>query len=205
MPIGRSDVLQMLREDNESLKQHNSQLTVKLSRNQQTFRALNEMIAAMEKIDSRMDLVKLIHDLLLLVLHACDSENGSILLLDEETNELVFVEVIGEAKDDLMNYRIDASTGIAGAVFKSQQAQIVDDVHNSPDWYSDIDREVGFKTQKIMCAPLMINSAPAGVLEVINISSNGSFSHAELDILCVAAKFVAIALEKVEGYFEKSE
>ena len=74
----------------------------------------------MHAMRSSLDLKKLIYDLLALVLHACDSENGSLILVDDDSKELVFVEVIGDARDHLLNHRIDIDTGIVGYVVKTQ-------------------------------------------------------------------------------------
>ena len=57
---------------------------------------------------------------------------SSILLLDEETEELVFEAVVGEGEDTLLGTRFPAGTGIAGWVLATRTPLVIEDVHNDP-------------------------------------------------------------------------
>ena len=65
----------------------------------------------MRAMRSSQDLNRLVNDLLALALHACDAENGSMVVVDDDTNELVFAEVIGETREHLLKHRIEIDTG----------------------------------------------------------------------------------------------
>jgi GAF domain-containing protein len=140
----------------------------------------------------------LIHDLLALALHACDSENGSPILMEGDTGELVFAEVIGDAREDLLNHRIGPDTGIVGHVVGTQKAMLVTDVHNSSKWSAEVDRVIGFNTNALMCAPLFNNVKTYGAIEVVNNMSSDQFDDNDLAILRVTARFVSQALQEVE-------
>jgi len=198
MSFNRRDIIQMLRRENELLKARNRQLSDRLTRYQQAFRALNRMDDTMRGMSNGIDIENLINEFLALALHACDSENGSLILIDEATGELVFVEVIGEAKDHLINHRIDKDTGVVGRVVTSRKAELVTDVQKSPEWSAEIDEVVGFKTQALMCAPLFSNEKTFGAIEVINSSSTDDFNENDLSILRVTARFVSQALQMAE-------
>ena len=86
MAIDRRDIVQMLRGENETLKARIQKISIRLTRHQQAFRALNQMDDTMRGLSGLFDLEKLINKLLSLALHACDSENGSLILIDEETD-----------------------------------------------------------------------------------------------------------------------
>jgi transcriptional regulator with GAF, ATPase, and Fis domain len=198
MSFNRRDIIQMLRRENELLKARNRQLSDRLTRYQQAFRALNRMDDTMRGMSAEIDIENLINEFLALVLHACDSENGSLILIDEATGELVFVDVIGEARDHLINHRIDKDTGVVGRVVTSRKAELVTDVQKSPEWSAEIDEVVGFKTQALMCAPLFSNEKTYGAIEVINSSSTDDFNENDLSILRVTARFVSQALQMAE-------
>jgi len=198
MSFNRRDIIQMLRRENELLKARNRQLSDRLTRYQQAFRALNRMHDTMRGMSSEIDIGNLINEFLALALHACDSENGSLILIDEATGELVFVEVIGEARDHLINHRIDKDTGVVGRVITSQKAELVTDVQKSAGWSAEIDEVVGFKTRALMCAPLFSNEKTYGAIEVINSSSTDDFNANDLSILRVTARFVSQALQMAE-------
>jgi signal transduction protein with GAF and PtsI domain len=198
MGINRRDIVQMLRRENDLLKARNQRLDARLIRHQQAFRALNRMDETMRSMRSGFDLKKLINDLLALALHACDSENGSLILVDDDTDELVFAEVIGVAREQLLNHRIDLETGIVGHVVKTQKPMLVTDVHNSSKWSAVIDQVIGFTTNALMCAPLFNDTKTYGAIEVVNSMSSDSFDDNDLAILRVTARFVSQALQEAE-------
>jgi transcriptional regulator with GAF, ATPase, and Fis domain len=198
MAIERRDIVQMLRDENEALKARNQKISVKLTRHQQAFRALNQMDETMRGLSAVFDVEKLINKLLSLALHACDSENGSLILIDDETSELVFADVLGEARKQLLGHRINIDVGIVGKVVTTREPIMVADVRKSAHWSSEVDRTIGFKTHAVMCAPLYNDDKTYGAIEVINNNSNDDFDDNDLVILRVTARFVSQALQKAE-------
>lgn len=198
MAIDRRDKVQMLRDEIEALKVRNQQISVQLTRHQQAFRALNQMDDTMRGLSTVFDLEKLINKLLSLTLHACNSENGSLILIDDETGELVFADVIGKARQQLINHRISTDVGIVGNVVSTRKPVLVTDVRKSVQWSSAVDRVIGFETHALMCAPLYIDDKTYGAIEVINNSSNDDFDDNDLAILRVTARYVSQALQKAE-------
>lgn len=198
MPIDRRGLAQMLRDENESLKARIQQISIRLTRHQQAFRALNQMDDTMSGLSAKFDLKKLLNKLLSLALHACDSENGSLILVDDESGELVFADVVGEAREQLRNHRISSDTGIVGNVVMTKIPVLVPDVQKSVQWSSEIDQVVGFKTRALMCAPLYNDDKTYGAIEVVNNNSNDDFDENDLAILRVTARYVSQALQKAE-------
>lgn len=198
MPIDRRGLVQMLRDENESLKARIQQISIRLTRHQQAFRALNQMDDTMNGLSDEFDLKKLLNKLLSLALHACDSENGSLILVDDESGELVFADVVGEAREQLRNHRISSDTGIVGNVVMTKIPVLVPDVQKSVQWSSEIDQVVGFKTRALMCAPLYNDDKTYGAIEVVNNNSNDDFDENDLAILRVTARYVSQALQKAE-------
>ncbi len=198
MPIDRRGLAQMLRDENESLKARIQQISIRLTRHQQAFRALNQMDDKMSGLSAKFDLKKLLNKLLSLALHACDSENGSLILIDDESGELEFADVVGEAREQLRNHRISSDTGIVGNVVMTKIPVLVPDVQKSVQWSSEIDQVVGFKTRALMCAPLYNDDKTYGAIEVVNNNSNDLFDENDLAILRVTARYVSQALQKAE-------
>ncbi len=198
MGINRRDIVQMLRRENEALKARNQKLGTQLIRHRQAFRALERMDEIMRQMRTYFDLKRVINDLLALALHACDSENGSLVLIDDETDELVFAEVIGETREQLLDHRISIDTGIVGHVVKTQEAMLVTDVHRSSQWSSEVDQAIGFNTNALMCAPLYDNDRTYGAIEVVNNRYSDVFDDNDLATLRVTARFVSQALREAE-------
>ena len=131
MTINRRDIIQILRDENELLKIRNKQVSSKLSRMQQAFRALTDIERKTRSMTVAPDLEELFYELLNLVMHTCNTEIGSLLLLDTDGNELEFVEVVGETRDALLGHRISSDTGIVGRCIKTREPILVENVHNS--------------------------------------------------------------------------
>jgi len=121
-----------------------------------------------------------------------------MILVDDGTNELVFVEVIGDTREHLLNHRIDIDTGIVGHVVKTQKAMLVTDAQNSSKWSSEVDQVIGFNTNALMCAPLGSNERIYGAIEVVNKISCNEFDESDLTILRVTARFVSQVLREAE-------
>lgn len=198
MAIDRRDVVAMLRHENEQLKASRERIDARLTRHKQAFRALIRMDDTMQMIRPGFDLDALISELLALALHACDSEHGSMVLLDEDSGELEFVEVIGETRQQLLHHRIAQDTGIVGHVVAHREAMLVNDVHKSSQWSSEVDRVIGFNTNALMCAPLAAQDRVFGALEVVNTVHSEVFDESDLAILRVTARFVSQALREAE-------
>lgn len=198
MAINRRDIVQILRDENELLKTRNKQVSKKLSRHQQAFRVLNELCETTRSIDQSVDLADFLNELLALVMHTCNTENGSLILIDEAAQELEFVAVIGESQDHLLNHRIGIETGAVGHVIKNGIGMLIDDVHNSKYWSSVIDESLDFHTHSLMCVPLFVQDKVIGAIEVVNHTADASFEQNDLNILKVATRLVSLALEKVE-------
>jgi transcriptional regulator with GAF, ATPase, and Fis domain len=198
MALNRRDIVQILRDENHLLKARNQQVSKKLARQQQAFRVLNELCEATLSIDQNVDIPEILNHLLRLVMHTCNTENGSLILIDENAQELEFVAVIGESQNHLLNHRIDIKTGAVGYVIEQGKSMLIDDVHNSRHWSSVIDERLDFHTHSLMCAPLLIHDVIIGAIEVVNHTADTAFDENDLNILNVATRLVGLAFEKVE-------
>jgi len=199
MAISRRDIVQMLRDENELLKLRNQQVSDKLSRQQQAFRVLHEIDSMLNELTSISQVDVFVYRVLSLVLHACNSDNGSLLLLDETTDELVFAEVIGESSEQLKHQKIEKHTGIVGKSISSRCPELVTDVKKSDCWSSTIDETVGFSTKSLMCAPLLDGDRILGAIEVVNTKTDSSFDESDLNILSITARYVSMIILKTES------
>jgi transcriptional regulator with GAF, ATPase, and Fis domain len=197
MAINRRDIIQMLRDENELLKLRNQQVSKKLARHQQAFRVLAELDGKAHSMSTNLDLPELLNELLAMVMHACNTDNGSLILIDEKTSELEFVAVIGESHDHLLNHRISLDTGLVGHVIKTREALLVEDVHDSKQWSSSIDERLDFQTSSLMCTPVTIEDEVVGAIEVVNHTGDTPFDHNDLNILHVAGRMASQVLECV--------
>jgi diguanylate cyclase (GGDEF)-like protein len=123
------------------------------------------------------------------------SEAWSILLVDEERNELTFEMALGEKGEDLGDFRLKLGEGIAGWVAKNSKPAIVNDVNRDPRFQRRFDEQTQFQTRSVLCAPLVSRGKTIGVVEIMNREAGTRFTRRDLNLLLTLVEPAAIALE----------
>ena len=120
---------------------------------------------------------------------------SSILLLDEETEELVFEAVVGEGEDTMLGARFPAGKGIAGWVLATRTPLVIEDVQQDPRFAADVAEGSGYVPSGLMAAPLIYGEEALGVLEVLDRPERSLFSLQEMELLGLFANQAAIAVD----------
>jgi len=120
---------------------------------------------------------------------------SSILLFDDDTEELVFEAVVGEGEGELLGVRFPAGHGIAGWVLATRTPLIIEDVREDPRFAQDVAEDTGYVPSGLMAAPLLHEERALGVLEVLDRPEQSTFSLAEMDLLGLFANQAAIAVD----------
>ena len=123
---------------------------------------------------------------------------ASILLLDAETDELVFEAAADEASESLIGKRFPSSTGIAGFVLVSRQPLVIEDVLADPRFSRETAESTGFVPKGLMAVPLLHEENALGVLEVLDRPRDSRFTLAEMELLGLFANQAAIALDLLQ-------
>jgi GAF domain-containing protein len=118
---------------------------------------------------------------------------SSILLLDEQTNELVFEAVVGEGEESLLGQRFPAGTGVAGWVLATRTPLVIEDVARDPRFAKEVAEGTGYVPQGLMAVPLLHDEQALGVLEVLDRQAR--FTLEEMELLGLFASQAAIALD----------
>jgi diguanylate cyclase (GGDEF)-like protein len=122
------------------------------------------------------------------------SEAWSMLMVDEEKQELAFELALGEKGKDVSSFRLKIGEGIAGWVAQTGQPAIVNDTSKDPRFAGKFDTKTQFHTHSILAAPLISRGRTIGVVEIIN-KPQGKFTPADLEILLTLVEPCAIAIE----------
>jgi len=123
------------------------------------------------------------------------AQASSILLLDEEEDELVFEAVAGAGSGSLVGTRIPSSTGIAGWVLVTRQPLVLDEVQKDPRFARDVAEKTGYVPEGLMAVPLLHDERALGVLQVLDRPEQSRFSLEEMELLGLFASQAAIALD----------
>ncbi len=119
---------------------------------------------------------------------------SSIMLFDEEADELVFAAVAGSDEQGLVGMRMPSDTGLAGWVLSSRTPLVLEDVANDPRHARDVAEKTGFVPSGMMAAPLLADEQALGVLQVLDRPKRSRFSLQEMELLGLFANQAAIAL-----------
>jgi diguanylate cyclase (GGDEF)-like protein len=145
-----------------------------------------------------------IEKILSIIIDSCreliSAEAWSILLIDPKADKLVFSRILGQKTNGLQDIKLEIGQGIAGKVFETKKARIVNDVSKDGDFYAGIDQFTGFKTKSILCIPLASRGKLLGVIEIINKINDLPFTKDDLQKIETYIKFASIALENAKLY-----
>ena len=153
-------------------------------------------------INSTLNIAEVLENIMKYANLVTNSAASTMMLLDEETGELVFSVPTGPKSDKLTDIRIPPGKGIAGWVAANEQHLLIPDVSKDPRFYGNVDKITGYQTKSILCVPLRTKSKMIGVLEVINKADGFPFTEEDAMLLNFFANQVAVAIENARYYGE---
>jgi GAF domain-containing protein len=189
-----------LRAENVRLKEENENLKEELNSLREFVKILDTLADASKRVQSDAELLPMLNDIFLKAMNLLNAPDGSLVLLDEDKNELVFVLVHGALASDLTGYRIPADVGIAGWVMQNLKPALVRDVRYDTRFSHMIDEEFKFRTQSIAAAPLVGNEKVYGVIEALNQPGDEPFSESDMALLNLLCRFAGEALADIEHH-----
>ncbi len=153
-----------------------------------------------QSLASTFDLDKVLEDTIQLATAVLNASAAALMLVQEESDELVFEYACGEKGDILRRQRMPLDEGIAGWVAVHGEPLIVNDVHSDPRFSPLVDARTGFLTESVACVPIQIRGKTIGVLEVLNKRSQEGFDSEDLSLMITTANQAAIAIENARLY-----
>ena len=192
------DPLRFLQIEAKRLRDENQELRDELTVLRSSIRVLSELQDLIQRLTPDSNVISLLDDLLASALTVIGASDGSLLLVDDETKELVFAVVHGEARERLTGYRLPPGKGIAGWVAVNRSPLVLRDVRDDPRFYPGVDETLGFQTRTLACVPLLDGERVVGVIEAINKLSDREFSDDDHDLLIVVGQLAAVAIARAE-------
>ena len=172
------------------LETENAALREEILSLRQFIDSMQNLMEAVEQPLPEAELMELLSEVLRNALQTIGASDGSLLVLDEDSDELVFVITQGEsAKKQLAWQRLPPGEGIAGWVAKNRRATIVNDAQADDRFYPALDRELGFKTLSVLAAPIIGGGRVLGVIEMLNKKEDKLFSVGDQTLLTLMCRF----------------
>jgi signal transduction histidine kinase/DNA-binding response OmpR family regulator len=148
---------------------------------------------------SSLELDTVLSHILELTKYSLDATAGSILLTDQDTEDLFFAVTTSDETCGLQGLRISLEQGIAGWAAKNGQVACVNDVHSDPRWYDGVDALTGFETRSLLCVPLKHRGRIGGVIEFVN-KRRGDFSEDDVSLVEAVASVASGAVASTRLY-----
>jgi signal transduction histidine kinase len=184
----------------DSLKQEVAELRQDNVTAHERIVALQVLQEVARSLSSELNLEPLLQMILASATQVMGASAGSLLLLDRETNELIFEVIEGGGGAALEGKRMPADKGIAGWVVTNRQPLIVDDVSRDHRHYREISRDYHFRPTSLLCVPMIAKGQVIGVLQVMNKEPGKYFTGADQEILTTFAAQSGVAIENARLY-----
>jgi len=126
-------------------------------------------------------------------------EAGSLFILHDSILE--FKIAFGKEAETLQKFNIKLGQGICGYVASQGKPLIVNDTAQSPHFFPEFDKIIGFNTRSVLCVPMISQGRVLGVIELIN-KINGSFVPGDEKLLESIVSSLVIAMENARLYQE---
>ena len=160
--------------------------------------AIRRLLVLLEVADTvtrRLSLDHQLPRLIELIVEVLDADRATLFLHDADAEELFSRVAGGEGVSEI---RIPQGVGVAGSVFGSGVGEIVDDAYRDPRFNPEVDRQTGYRTRSILCAPLRNRADQViGVTQVLNKRS-GRFTAGDMAVLEAISRHAASALEQAQ-------
>ena len=156
-------------------------------------------VALLEKLWSRIKPEdkedELITSVMRMTHDSVNSSASSLLLLDDNTQELYFKFADGPVGQQLKRLHISRQSGIAGRIVRNAKPLVVNNAEKNANFYKMIDNATGFKTKSIIGVPIILNEKVIGVIEVLNKADGADFTKKDLRIMLGVAATIAMTIE----------
>lgn len=156
----------------------------------------SEQLGQLLDISARLSSTLHLDELLAMVMEAAteltQTEAASILLLDEDNEQLRFVA----STDNLMpeDIVVPLNQSIAGWVVQNGRHLIVNDVQTDERFFPSVDHSTQFQTQTMLAIPLQTPEKVIGTLEVINKKNGLSYTSQDVALMEALASQAAVAI-----------
>ena len=162
--------------------------------------ARKQLVDVALQLSSTLDSDKLLQLIMASATGLLDAETSSLMLVDEETNELVIAVATGTIGSRAERQRIPIGVGIAGWTLANRQVAVVDDPASDGRFFSEVGESLQFTTKNLLAVPMLVKDRAIGVVEVINKQNNARFTERDIELASALASLAAVAIDNANLY-----
>ena len=156
----------------------------------------NQLFVQTSKLlNSTLNLDELLDVVLNLSAQTMQAQVSSLLLLDKKREKLVLHVSSGEKVSRKKKLELRMGEGIAGWVAEHGQPVISNRVKEDPRYSPELEEQIGFSIDSLICVPLLRKGKLVGVVTASNKMNGKKFDQEDLVIFSSLADQIAIALD----------
>ena len=135
---------------------------------QQRARVMSALAESSLAITAAMGTEDILQRVLEQIHQALDVEAVSLALISPDGKMIEIKEATGPVASDVRGLKLKIGQGIVGQVARTGKTAIIPDTSKDPHFHDRVDKNTGFRTRAIACAPIRSQGKTIGVLEAIN-------------------------------------
>lgn len=163
---------------------------------------ISTLYSVSNSINFQSDSEQILNVILDKTVAALHAERGSLMLLNDDTDELEVRVVRGFKGEVKKRIGLKSGEGIAGIVYKQGSGVMVNKGHRDDRFKTFQNYIEDIKNiQSMICVPLKVKDRTLGVLNIVNRVSHGDmFSEDDLNLATALATHAAMAIENAKLY-----
>ncbi len=166
-----------------------------LRRSVQIYKGLVEVSGLINSITDYDELLRAVLNVARRVIRA----EAASLFFCEDDEDCLELAISSSADGEYVapKIRVPRGRGIAGWVVEHGESLLIPDAYADDRFYKEADKQTGFRTRSILCAPLKQGDKIIGVLQVLNPTDKESFDAHDLEGFTAYSDLTATAIEKL--------
>ena len=156
-------------------------------------------------ITSTLDLQTVLDLIMSKAVELLQAEAGSLVLVDQDTGELVFEVTAGPGSANLVGTRLPPDTGVVGAVVREGKPVIIRDAQLDQRWYRGLDDRTEFITHSIIAVPMISRGRVIGVVQVLNRRDGGPFDEDDERLLTAFVTNATVSIENARLFTQTDQ
>lgn len=148
---------------------------------------------------SLLDLEKITNRVVEAAVFLTGAEEGFLLLVDPQTEELYMRAAQGFSQKEARSFRIKVKDSLSGQVITTGKPIMVNNVQKQ------VKLKTGYLVKSLLHVPMKFRDKVIGVLSVHNRVSSKAFTNGDLRALTILAGYAAVAVENARAYQNAAE
>jgi len=157
---------------------------------------LERLLEISRQLSSTLDLSALLSTVVHTVTDLTGAEAATILLVDDQTEQLYYAAVTGMDQPD-GTVEVPQEGSIAGWVVRRGEPLTLEDVSSARLRYAELKDQSTFTPRNVLAVPLIAKGKVIGVLEAINKHHDRAFTEQDLSLVQALASQAAVGIVNV--------